>query len=40
MYPKYFKKYEQWILRIKDEDLFINEVIKMIGGPNNGKISS
>ncbi len=40
MYPKYFKKYEQWILRIKDEDLFINEVIKMIGGPNDGKISS
>lgn len=32
MNPVYFKNYEQWILRIEDENIFIHDICKLIGG--------
>lgn len=34
LYPIYYKNYEQWILRLKDEDMFIKQIVELIGGNN------
>lgn len=40
LYPRCYQSYDTWVLRLQDENIFINEMVKLIGGRKNEEFSN